>query len=63
MWKLMLLQYLNSHFLRTPNKSLAKTFYHKEDAAGALVIVKSKEWKTDTTSTRKSESEDGEEKK
>ena len=42
---------------------MAKTFFHKEDATSALVLAKMKWEKTDTTSTKKSESEGGKEKK
>lgn len=45
MGKLILLQYLNWHLLRSPNKSYAKTFYTKADAADALVIIKAKDKK------------------
>lgn len=47
MWKLILLQYLNWHLMRTPNKWTAKTFYHKEDAADTLVIIKSRDKKAE----------------
>jgi len=44
--RLMMLQYLNWKNLWTPNKSYAKTFYHREDAVSALVIIRKKdEWK------------------
>lgn len=43
MGKLLLLQYLNSYNLWTPNKWSAKTFYKKEDAVDALVIMKQKD--------------------
>lgn len=45
MGRLMILQYLNGHGLRTPNKWMAKTFYNREDAAGALVVCKRKDEK------------------
>ena len=45
MGKLILLQYLNWHLLRTPNKWIAKTFYRKEDAADALVLMKARDKK------------------
>lgn len=45
MWRLMLLQYLNWKGLWTPNKWFARTFYHREDAEGALVVIKRKEEK------------------
>ena len=45
MWKLMLLQYLNWHNLRTPNKWSAKTFYNKDDAVDTLTLIKVNEWK------------------
>lgn len=45
MWRLMLLQYLNWKGLRTPNKWLARIFYHREDAVSALIIQKKRdEW-------------------
>lgn len=59
----MLLQYLNGYDLRTPNKNHAKVFYTEDSAVSALVIQKTKEWKTDITSIRKSESEEKREKK
>ena len=42
---------------------MAKTFYHKADATSALVLAKMKWEKTDTTSIKKSESEERKEKK
>lgn len=40
-----MLQYLNGHDMRAPNKSTAKTFYREEDAISALVIQRRKdEW-------------------
>lgn len=39
----MLLQYLNSYNLWSPNKSFAKTFYKREDAVSMLVIIKQKD--------------------
>lgn len=45
MWKLLLLQYLNWHNLWSPNKTYAKTFYKKDDAVDALIVIKSHEWK------------------
>ena len=47
MGKLILLQYLNWHNLRSPNKSFAKTFYNKDDAADALVLIKAKDKKSE----------------
>ena len=45
MWRLMLLQYLNWKWLRTPNKWFARIFYHREDAVSALVVQRKKdEW-------------------
>ena len=38
----MLLQYLNAFNLRTPNKASARTFYNKDSATSALVIMKAK---------------------
>lgn len=48
----------------TLNKEFAKTYYHMNEAASGLVLAKIK-WKkeTPTTSTRKSESEGGKEKR
>jgi hypothetical protein len=43
MWRLMLLQYLNWKGLRTPNKWLARIFYHREDAVSALMVMKKKD--------------------
>ena len=43
MWKLLLLQYLNSYNLWSPNKQSAKTFYKREDAVSALVVMKQKD--------------------
>lgn len=43
--KLLLLQYLNSYKLRTPNKWSAKTFYKREDAVDALMIMKANDRK------------------
>ena len=61
--KVIILQYLNGYGLRSHNKDYAKIFYTEDDAESALVIQRSKEWKTDTTSTKKSESEGEREKK
>ena len=49
---------------RTRNKGFARTFYHLSDATSALVLVRIR-WKkeTPTTSIRKSEFEDGKEKR
>ena len=41
----MLLQYLNWKGLRWTNKGFAKTFYHREDAEGALSVMKIKDAK------------------
>lgn len=43
MWKLMVLQYLSWKGVRTPNKWIAKTFYHKEKAVENLVVIKKKD--------------------
>lgn len=40
-----MVQYLNWHDLWTPNKTVARTFYHEEDAISALVIQKTKDEK------------------
>ena len=46
----------------TLNRGFAKTFYHFDDATSALVIAKTRDTKwleeTDTTSEKKSDSED-----
>ena len=43
--KILLVQYLNWHNMRTPNKNIARTFYNQESAMSALVIVRAKkEW-------------------
>lgn len=45
-WKLLTVEFLNWHKERTPNKTIAKTFYHEEDAVSALTILKHRdEWK------------------
>jgi hypothetical protein len=41
--RLMLLQYLNWKWLWAPNKWYAKTFYTRENAVSALVIIKKKD--------------------
>ena len=61
--------YLSLWFLwpdekRVLNKDHARTFYHKGDAESALILAKVKDrWRTPTTSTKKSESEEKREKK
>lgn len=45
MGRLLLLQYLNWKWLWTPHKSFAKVYYDKDNAAEALVVIKSNEWK------------------
>lgn len=45
MWRLMILQYLNWKWLRTPHKSYAKVYYDKDSAAEALVVIRKNEWK------------------
>lgn len=48
----------------TLNRDYARTFYHREDAESALILAKVKDrWRTPTTSTKKSESEEKREKK
>lgn len=45
-WKLITLQYLSWKDNRITNKTLARTFYHKEDALSTLVVVRRKDvWK------------------
>jgi len=44
-WRMMMLQYLNWKWLWGTNKLLAKTFYKREDAEGALVVARHNEWK------------------
>lgn len=41
----MMLQYLNWKGLWSPNKWYAKTFYNRESAVSALVVVKKKDEK------------------
>jgi hypothetical protein len=49
---------------RVLNKDHARTFYHRWDAESALILAKVKDrWRTPTTSTKKSESEEKREKK
>lgn len=43
--KIVMMQYLTWHDTWCSNKILSKTFYHREDAVSALVIMKSHEWK------------------
>ena len=43
--KILMVQYLNWHNLRTANKDHARTFYTEESAVGALVIMKIKDGK------------------
>ena len=43
MWRLILLQYLNSHALRWPNKWSAKVFYTRESVESALIVMKKKD--------------------
>ena len=50
--KLLYIEYLNSHNIRSWNKTNAKTFYTKESAVSALVIEKSKWRKTESTSSQ-----------
>jgi hypothetical protein len=45
MWRLLLLQFLNSYYLWTPNKWGAKVFYTKDSAADALITMKIKDKK------------------
>ena len=45
MWKLIHLQYLYWKNKRWPNKWLAKTFYVRESAISALIIMRKNEWK------------------
>ena len=45
-WKLLTVEFLNWHETRTTNKTVAKTFYTKEDVLSALVVIKKKDvWK------------------
>lgn len=39
----LILQFLNWHDMRTPNKWQARTFYHEDDAISALAIMKRKD--------------------
>lgn len=61
--------YISLWFLGTDdkwvlNKDYAKVFYHRESAESALILAKVKDrWRTPTTSTKKSESEEKREKK
>ena len=43
--KMIMMQFLNWSGLWTPNKTLAKVFYHEEDALSALTITKHKDGK------------------
>ena len=43
-WRLMMLQYLNWKWLRSPNITYAKVYYDKDSASEALVVMKSKKW-------------------
>lgn len=43
--KLLMVQYLNWHDLRSPNKNHARTFYNEDDAISALAIMKHKDEK------------------
>lgn len=43
--KLIMMQFLNGHDQWTTNKGAAKTFYHRDDAVGALVIIKQRDEK------------------
>ena len=45
MWRLMLLQYLNSHQLRVPNKWSARVFYTQESAVSGMTAMKIKDKK------------------
>ena len=45
MGRLMLLQYLNSHQLRVPNKWSARVFYTQESAISAMTAMKIKDKK------------------
>ena len=49
-WKLIYIQYFNTYNLWSPIKSHAKVFYTEDSAVEALVIIKSRWEKTDTTS-------------
>ena len=44
-WKLMMMQFLYWNESWGTNKTLAKIFYHKEDALSALTIMKAKDGK------------------
>ena len=43
--KMLIVEYLNGHGAWTWNKQMAKTFYHEDDAVGALVINRHKDEK------------------
>lgn len=45
MWRLILLQYLNSHQLRVPNKWSARVFYTQESAESWMIAMKIKDKK------------------
>jgi hypothetical protein len=45
MWKLILLQYLNSHTMRTPNKWSARVFYTQNSIESAITVMKIKDKK------------------
>lgn len=48
MWRLMILQYLNWKWLRSPHKTFAKVYYDRDSVAEALVVIKSK-WRLETS--------------
>lgn len=45
MWRLMILQYFNSYWVWTPNKSGARIFYSQEKAISARMVLKIREEK------------------
>lgn len=54
-WKLIHVEYLNWHNHWTWNKTSAKTFYNKDDAVSALVIMRNKWQKEQEKSEQKFE--------
>lgn len=60
-WKIIRMEWLQNNSY-TLNRDFAKTFYHLNDATSALVIARTKWDAIDTTSIKKSESEEPKEK-
>ena len=47
-WKMFNMEWLGANLKWIKDKDFAKTFYHREDAVSALVIIKKKKWELTT---------------